>query len=243
MIEDSHEVDQDGDLTVLLHKSGEPFAVWTEDEDGRCSAQLPVSDDDKPSEHLEGAVASVDEEAEFFKSALPRLADSTDGNSEQRGDVKFRVSSKHLLLASPYFRSMLEGPWEECTEVEIEGFDENVLLILMNVIHNRHRRVPKIVDLEQLAKIAVIVNYFRCHEAAELYAEIWISHLRNQVPTEYGRELILWLLISWVFSDPDIFAAVTKVAVKKSPGPLPTLRLPIRLLIVGQSSLEASLEL
>jgi hypothetical protein len=33
--------------------------------------------------------------------------------SEQRFDIRFRLSSKHLKSASPVFKAMLDGNWKE----------------------------------------------------------------------------------------------------------------------------------
>lgn len=51
--------------------------------------------------------------------------------------------------------------------------DETALEIVLNVIHLKKRRVPKIVNVELLARIAVLVDYYECAEAVEAFSSIW----------------------------------------------------------------------
>jgi hypothetical protein len=139
---------------------------------------------------------------------------------------------------------MLNRPWREADsllshQIEAENFDEEALLILMHIIHGHHRSVPRTLSLEQVAKIAVIIDYYQCHEAVEIYMEMWIRHLNREVPTKYCKELILWLLILYVFPNPDLFLQVTAVAVRQSRGPLQTMGLPISPGVVGEQSEKA----
>lgn len=38
------------------------------------------------------------------------------------------------------------------------------MLILMNIIQGRNRSVPEIINLEMLARLAILVDYYDCHE-------------------------------------------------------------------------------
>ncbi|KAK3304842.1 uncharacterized protein B0T15DRAFT_398894, partial [Chaetomium strumarium] len=107
--------------------------------------------------------------------------------------------------------------------------DSQAFLILMLIIHGCNRQVPRLVSLELLAKIAALVDYYQCLEAVEVFAGLWLQRLRSQrqLPEQVGRDLILWLFISWVFANGDIFTSVTTIALRQSQGPLPTLGLPI----------------
>jgi hypothetical protein len=160
--------------------------------------------------------------------------------SEQEVEVRIRLSSKHLTLASTYFRKMLQGPWKEsitspdsCHTIDASEWDAEAMLILMNIIHGRALSVPRTISLEMLAKLAVLVDYYDCHEVVTLFAEVWVQNL-EVIPKEYCRDLILWLVVSWVFSQGTHFETVTKVALKESSGPLQTLSLPIPQRIVGK---------
>jgi hypothetical protein len=135
-------------------------------------------------------------------------------------DVHMRVSSKHLILASPTFRSMLGPNFEEGQRLRIEGStdialgddDPDAFEILLNIIHGLTRRVPRRVTLDMLTKLAVLVNYYQMHEVVELFSDTWINTLAKEgLPQSYSTETIRWLLISWVFHKPMEFQAVSRI--------------------------------
>lgn len=168
------------------------------------------------------------------------INDITSAEEGPKGDVRVQLSSKHLALASTYFKEMLLSPGKEGVVLSSSTYTINApecnvepMLILMNIIHGRVRSVPRSVSLEMLVQIAVIVDYYDCHEVVELFADCWIRELSHSLPTEHGRDLLLWLAVSWVFSQKALFKTMTEVAVKKSKGPLQTLGLPIPSRIVG----------
>ncbi|OBR10433.1 Nuclear pore protein-like protein [Colletotrichum higginsianum IMI 349063] len=154
--------------------------------------------------------------------------------------IKYLVSSRHLILASSYFQAKFKGPWMEAStkhadgryHVEASDWDSDALLTLMQVIHGRHRVVPHQVTLEMLAKIAVHVDYYDCLEVTEIFSSMWIESLQDKLPIQYGRDMILWLLISHVFQQDDIFSQMTKIAVTQSKEPVPTLELPIPSIVI-----------
>ncbi|KAF2810992.1 uncharacterized protein BDZ99DRAFT_508368 [Mytilinidion resinicola] len=138
---------------------------------------------------------------------------------------KYRVSSSHLRLASPKFESMLSGSnWKEGIPnekdgrfyISVEDWDSEAFLILLNVLHLHHRKVPRSVSLELLAKITVLVDCYDCAEAAELWTERWIDRVKDTTP------------FPWVLKLPQEFAQTTAVAIKQSTqAELSTLGLPI----------------
>jgi hypothetical protein len=92
--------------------------------------------------------------------------------------VTFRLSSRHLALASPVFKSALTGGWKESVKTEGElqissqGWDVTALSIFLNAIHCQYRQVPRALELEMLAKVAVIVDYYAAHQALEILGPI-----------------------------------------------------------------------
>jgi hypothetical protein len=232
-----HELDPDGDVVLVLQHPNEAFAVWDESEhltppsvpapplseEQRLSPQLAIPPPSNPP-------SSADEEVTL--SAEP-----------EDGQVRMRVSSSHLALASPYFKWMLRGDWKEGHTLRSDGnlvlhekdWDPDALLVLMNIIHGHTRKLPRSVNLEMLAKIAVLVDYYRCVEVVEVFSEIWINKLKNTLlPKSYSRDLILWILVSWIFHQPTLFRSFTGIAIKESRGPIQTLGLPIPERIVGR---------
>jgi hypothetical protein len=85
-----------------------------------------------------------------------------------------------------------------------------------------------------LAKIAVLADYYKCVEVVEICSEIWINKLKKNLPERYSRDLILWILVSWIFRQAKLFRVVTGIALKESRGRIQTLGLPIPERIVGR---------
>jgi len=117
---------------------------------------------------------------------------------------------------------MLTGGWKEGDknngplQVGAEDWDAKALVIVMNVLHSHCRQVPKTVSLEMLAKIAVIADYYKIHEALQIIASLWVKALKQALPNSLGRDIILWILVSSVFGDATIFRQVTEVAILRS---------------------------
>ncbi|RKL37918.1 hypothetical protein BFJ72_g7378 [Fusarium proliferatum] len=139
--------------------------------------------------------------------------------------IEFRmlVSGKHLELASPIFRTMVTGPFAE-GKADSSGFrlitasdwDPEAFKIVLTIMHGYNRDIPKSLSLEMLVKVAMIVNYYDCLESVELYADIWLEGLESEVATFYGRDCVLWMFISWVFSEPIMFRNMTQLALTHS---------------------------
>ncbi|KAM0812639.1 hypothetical protein AB5N19_12630 [Seiridium cardinale] len=211
------------------------YYTYSDDESENGSENEPETEDLLPesSTAFEDMPRS-DGEAELMPEEPSATSRSTTPQPEKKEEIRMKLSSKHLVLASNYFRKMFVGPWKEsisssgkCHTVDATGWDTEAMLILMNIIHGRARKVPRSIDLEMLAKIATLVDYYDCHEVVILYAECWIRELDTELPNDYGRDLVLWLWISWVFGREIIFETMTRIATLECRGPLQTLGLPI----------------
>lgn len=195
-------MDPSGDVILTLSNPDAPFAVW--DRSG-------ISDTDKqiPEDNPTPAPAP---------------------------DVTFLLSSRHLSLASPVLKTMLSGPWSEGVKMDSDSlyhltagdWDSEALAMVMNVIHGRWSLVPTTVALEMLAKIAVIIDYYDIREPLQLILSLWMKDFKaSSIPMSLGRELVLWILVSWVFKDQALFQQAIKVAILRStheldvPGDLP----------------------
>lgn len=155
--------------------------------------------------------------------------------------VRLRVSSRHLILASPVFRKMLEGPWMEShachgplREISVGQWDLEAFIIVLDIIHGHHRLVPRSLSVEMLAKVAIIVNYYDCVEVVEVFSDSWLRSLRKNLPKSHGRESTLGLLVSWVFSAFVIFEKMTELAVRNSNSLIKVADLPIPGEILGR---------
>ncbi|KAK3934812.1 hypothetical protein QBC46DRAFT_273059 [Diplogelasinospora grovesii] len=160
--------------------------------------------------------------------------------------ITFLVSSRHLILASPVLKAALTGGWNESIaretdgprEISTEGWDVQAMIIIMNIVHHKWSQVPREVDLELLAKIAVVVDYYQTYEMGQFMGTLWVERLRTPLPDSYGREIMLWLCISSVFRDAEVFRHATKVVIRQCPRDLETLELPIPSAVVGKFPLS-----
>ncbi|KAI9781704.1 MAG: hypothetical protein M1816_002200 [Peltula sp. TS41687] len=156
-------------------------------------------------------------------------------------EMRMRVSSKHLTLASSQFERMFQGDWREgntlrsagSLEVPLPGDDPAAMLILMNIIHGRTRKVPRLVDLETLTRLAILIDYYQFHEAVEVFSDMWVDGLKEQLPRAYTKDLVRWICVSWVLRKPREFGQVTRTAQRQAKGVVATYGLPIPDSIVG----------
>jgi hypothetical protein len=227
-----YEVDPDGDLVIILPSTDAAFAPWNDPND-----ELTVSSDSLENDFTVTIVCSqvtiVDERPSTSDASPP--------------SVHFKVSSKHLSLASRRFKKMLSGDWGEaktiyedgCRHVTLDdGFDSDAVKLLLDIIHGQTSKVPRSLDLEMLAKVSVLVDDFECYEAVGVFVDIWLDHLPISLPAEYNRDLVLWMLVSSVFRKSKLFESTTRTAIMHSTEPIQTLGLPVRDIIVGKSFSE-----
>ncbi|KAJ4859245.1 hypothetical protein T069G_07512 [Trichoderma breve] len=215
------EVDPDGDTLLILRNPDAAFAVL--DFGALWPNLLPT--------HIPPKMNITEIQLGVSERSLRKQQNQIQQNEEE---LRLRLSSTHLTFASAYFKAMLTNNWRETRPEEgysfvvtAEEWDQKALLILMNIIHGQTTKIPRIMGIEMLAKMAVLVDYYKCHEAVEFYAKTWINNLIEPLPTCYGRTFLLRLCISWVFSESEVFRELTRAALYQSRGPIHSLGLPI----------------
>ena len=168
--------------------------------------------------------------------------DSTAGDEEELfQNTIVRVSSKHLTLASRVFKRMLQARFKEGLELHSKGSaelplpddDPAALLILLNLIHGKTRKVPRKVKLSRMTELAILVDKYELFDSVELWVDHWVRHLQGTVPVALGGDLLLWMCISWVFKRADIFKRLTKIAQLEREGLLEADQLPIPQSVLG----------
>lgn len=246
-------IDPTGDVLLTLNNPNGGFAIWSQDsnESGNNvlgDGEVQDSDEETDDDDADDEDTLVEEEfASRSKRKRRTTMDRKERKRQQRGifsrtsssstienvaevakpAVIYQVSSRHLITASPKFKSDLML-WGEGAKGE-DGFfhlstkdwDPDVFAILLNMLHLRYRHVPRELSLELLAKVAMLVDYYRCWEAFDLISSVWIEYLRDTytVPTTYSRDLVLWILISWVFKLSPEFTETTAKALRQSKEP------------------------
>jgi hypothetical protein len=146
--------------------------------------------------------------------------------------IHMTVSSKHMMLASPVFKAMLQpGRFREGIqrnaadqmEVDLPDDDQSIMVIVLNIIHGRNRLVPKQVDLKMMTRLAILVDKYQMVEAVESFSSPWIDGLltREILPNGYAeiggisyrKRIQRWLAVSWVFRRPNEFSKITAAAI------------------------------
>ncbi|VUC25792.1 unnamed protein product [Clonostachys rosea] len=155
-------------------------------------------------------------------------------------EVRLRVSSAHLCLASPVFRKTIRGSFKESIirrdgfyEIRASEWDIEAFLVVLDTIHGHNRHVPKKISLELLVKVSTIVDYYDCHESVDRYIDIWIPQLESDLPKSYDEKVPIWLSISWVFRLTIIFEKMVKLAVMQLQDLMVMRGLPLTQAIIG----------
>jgi len=227
-------VDPDGDVILELESPNDLFA-------SECGSTAPDgSRSAGPTSTALDKIDSPDAAAELGENGASIPVTFT-----------FRVSSRHLALASPVFKSALTGGWKESTKIEgglrtikTQGWDATALGIFLNAIHGQCKKVPRTLTLEMLAKIAVIIDYYAAHETMEILSTVWIGNLRGQLTTLRDRRTTaLWIFISWVFGDSPSFKGATTAAVLEHCTNMTDFGLPIPGQIIGKDRMQTAARL
>ncbi|KAF5020217.1 hypothetical protein F66182_7782 [Fusarium sp. NRRL 66182] len=166
-------------------------------------------------------------------------------------ELRFRVSSAHLTLVSPVCKAMLDGPFSEgilnqdgLYEIRASEWNAEALLIVLDIIHGHHRSVPSKIDLATLTDIAVIVDYYQCHEIMETFAEKWIAAFGDDMSQDSSQPSMSWMFIAWVFSQNSLFDKTVALSLKYGKGAVQTdLPLPSTILETLESRRQSLLYL
>lgn len=270
-----HDIDRDldtnGDVLFILQRPNGPFAVWKEDNGWkRPGPHWPWPEPEALHNNNILEYQAVDpawlkrkssgdsqpaQSRPFRSVAAPVQAAKGEATpskvtSDQRPDVRFRLSSKHLMSASPVFNAMLNGKWKESDStpdpyyvLHSTDWDVEALQIIMDIIHGRSQKVPRSVTLEMLAKIAVLVDYYNCHDAVRFFSDTWIAGLQEWThPTPaICRESILRLCTFCVFNKAEDIEEVLHIVVREVRGPLQTLGLPLPGSMIGMFLCDAKI--
>ncbi|KAF5667112.1 hypothetical protein FHETE_5815 [Fusarium heterosporum] len=164
-----HQVDSDGDALLILHHSDAPFAM--SDTEQVWPNSLPEYQ----------STESKKQEKSFKTTKLSSVTntalddESTSSQSTPKKALeRYKLRSHFLKRTCSYFSGLMSSEWQEANSepgskwtVKARDWNHEAVLIVMNILHHNIKAVPRTVILEMLAKIAVIVNYYGCNEAAE----------------------------------------------------------------------------
>lgn len=224
-------IDDDGDTLIILENLIETLRDWPSG-----SHDNDNSEDDNTDSESESAPESEDgEDATKTAEQADTTGSPARSNSEPKPQVRFQVSSAMLKNASEYFRNMFSGQFSESMAstqdgmypIRAQGFHRQAMEHVMNVIHIRTRNIPKKVDLEILAHIAVLVDYYAMKETVSFHTEVWAKAVaRKKFPDMYDRALVLRTFVAKTFGDYKNFKRGAEIIVRNSTGSIPDLGIP-----------------
>lgn len=193
-------MDASGTVVITHKPSTEPFAPWETQGEGESEGEATSN--------------KVGEE---------------DGAEE----FKARCSSEILQLVSPMLRKTIGGCWKESEpdeegirHVTLVGFDSLALEYVLNILHHQTNLIPQYLDVEMLAKMAVIVEYLGCDQAFKFAGTAWQAKYPGLPEAGIDRSVVLWLFVSRVFAMSAIFDAVATRLIEDGLGQLNELGLP-----------------
>jgi hypothetical protein len=161
--------------------------------------------------------------------AVFKAGEDDTGEAGTETEVRMRVSSRHLILASRVFRAMFEGPWNENTpsvsgsgrpHIMAVGWDSAAFAIVLDAIHGRYNDIPENVNIGLLVRIAVIIDYYALHECLRHITNVWVNNLQGtyKIPQTFCKSSLMWLSVSWVFSSYDLANSMSRVTLRKAAG-------------------------
>ncbi|KAG5987170.1 hypothetical protein E4U52_007843 [Claviceps spartinae] len=176
-----HDLDPQGDTILVLRCPNRQQAVWEpKDEAAKLERKNKsrrrmlydfgsVSDTEDGRSRDQNAHEPTSETiAPTIESSMPNDSGEARGDNSDCDEVQFRLSSRHLALASPVFKTMLNGFWKESAPLsdqynrsakplsplqndsncqvryELAATEWGVedFLLLMNIVHCQSIKVP-----------------------------------------------------------------------------------------------------
>lgn len=166
----------------------------------------------------------------------PGYCIETDERSDA-SDTTFLVSSKHLKLASPWFKAFLSDCWSRGqastyggrAKMAINDCKPDILNILLTIIHGLFRKLPQQISFEQLVGLSWAADFYQCTEMVRPLVFQWLNetNIRQEIDKEPSNDLPEWIMVACLFKADDLLSRVTKMAAETSTGPFQAPHLPI----------------
>ncbi|KAM0546653.1 hypothetical protein ACHAPJ_010791 [Fusarium lateritium] len=241
------ELDPQGDALLILRCPNEQKIPSAEDQEALENDETARAGTDTSAKTQEDNLVECPATCEDLKLLRPYRSNG-DPN-----EVQFRVSTRHLCIVSPILRAMIEGKYKESQpnsegllEIVASDWNAQAFMILLDVIHGHHRDVPRHPDLEIVAQIGLLVDYYDCLEIVQIFFDQWCLHIPGWITHSWGpfigysantanrlgKNETLLLFIAWVFQNRSAFSGVTSWAIVNTKGVIETeLPIPTQILV------------
>ncbi|KAJ0425373.1 hypothetical protein BJY00DRAFT_308121 [Aspergillus carlsbadensis] len=159
---------------------------------------------------------------------------------EPTPEVRSRVSSAHLKFVSPVFDRALSEDWKEATtlresgsvEMETSDWDIEALLLLLRILHFQLSNLPQNVDIELLAKLLVLVDYYECHSLLGFIAGRWRSTILYSYHSPVRGMIRLW--VAWSLNQVEDFRFYSSKLIQRVKGPVISFGLPLSSKVINE---------
>jgi hypothetical protein len=224
--DDSEDVSSSEDSSISLSTEEELREDEEDEEEENDDSQGNVAI--PPESNGVGEVNEVDSTSDEFQGLVLYDSSKEDTFSQGKGPdtlVHMLVSSKHMMLASPVFKAMLQAStFKEGqklsaagkVEIPLPEDDPNAFEVALNIIHGRNKLVPRVLSLELLTSVSLLVDKYQMVEAVQCFSDTWIGALIEDLPEAYPSKtdsgnVVLWLQVSWVFENNEVFTKMTEL--------------------------------
>lgn len=116
---------------------------------------------------------------------------------EEPDEFHLLVSSRQVLLVSPYFENIFNGSFREAVVDPITGkfhvsandWNPAVLMLAVNMVHLKIKNIPNNLRLATLVNLMVLTDYCDMESALTTVAYKYVSRLpAKDRPKYYGKE-------------------------------------------------------
>ncbi|TGO37968.1 hypothetical protein BHYA_0085g00460 [Botrytis hyacinthi] len=216
MTSDTLIIDADGDLVLSFDPEECPSSqtddTWTDADSSEDDSQIK---DTEPSNAVSRIlIKAID--VSLINTSIEEPSEPNDTSWVELKQVRMLVSSKHMSVASPVFKAMLQTSSQEGIELKKTGKvelslrdeDSKAWNILLNIIHGRFRSVPLEINLSMFTQIALLCDKYQMYEVAYAFTPTWKMSAGHDSVS--GEDIPRWIFIAWTFSMKDVLEEITK---------------------------------
>ncbi|TGO16213.1 hypothetical protein BTUL_0031g00800 [Botrytis tulipae] len=216
MTSDTLIIDADGDPLLSFDPEECPSSqtddTWTDADSSEDDSQTK---DTEPSNAVSRILIKA-ADVSLINTSVEELSELNDTSWVELKQIRMLVSSKHMSVASPVFKAMLQTSSQEGIELKKTGKvelslrdeDSKAWNILLNIIHGRFRSVPLDINLFMFTQIALLCDKYQMHEVAYAFIPTWKMSAGHDSVS--GEDIPRWIFIAWTFNMKDVLEEITK---------------------------------
>ncbi|KAK4199184.1 hypothetical protein QBC40DRAFT_228378 [Triangularia verruculosa] len=174
----------------------------------------------------------IDPDGDLFLHVGPASRQEYSTDEIEFHVTRFQVCSATLRRASPFFKSMLFGPWvhskpsdpDATWVVDLPEDDDGAMEVILNILHGRFNKVPRCdstredvpegftpypFDTDLLYDIVVAVDKYDLFHVVQPFLAKWVAYVSSQQVMDPVAQRLL-LETAWILGDEAVFASEIK---------------------------------